>query len=57
MFYMDELVPVHESAMNLPLHKHIGFLQIFTEGADAVGSGILISPNLVLTSAHNIYNK
>jgi V8-like Glu-specific endopeptidase len=41
------------------LHRHIGAL-LFTDTRTTYkgkGSGILISPNLVLTSAHNIYNR
>lgn len=41
------------------LHKNIGPLIIHFKslpGKPAKGSGLLISPNLVLTTAHNIYN-
>lgn len=34
-------------------HKHIGAL-IMNKGG-AMGSGVLISPNLVLTAAHNVW--
>jgi V8-like Glu-specific endopeptidase len=42
-----------EEMQQLP-HKLIGALQILTQQGMALGTGVLISPNLVLTVAHNI---
>ena len=43
--------------MAKPLHKWIGALQFNnTWGGAGLGTGCLISPNIVLTAAHNIYN-
>ena len=44
--------------MSLPIHRHIGAL-LFKKDVEGrksygKGSGILISPNLVLTAAHNL---
>ena len=40
------------------MHRSIGALA-FTDpmGRDGKGSGVLISKNLILTAAHNIYTK
>ena len=44
--------------MKTPLHKNIGALKIksYKKGR-IMGTGVLISPNLVLTSAHNVYDR
>lgn len=45
--------------MSKQLHKHIGVIlfRINQTSKMGRGTGILISPDLVLTCAHNIYNK
>jgi hypothetical protein len=49
---------VPEQEMDLDRHRHIGALFFSSKGADKPkrGTGILISPNLVLTAASNIYD-
>lgn len=40
------------------MHQSIGALTSLNSMKQAcVGSGVLVSPNLILTSAHNIYDK
>ncbi len=50
-------VPVDEMR-ELP-HSLLGVITMDIEGSSdpGVGTGILISPNLVLTAAHNLWNK
>jgi V8-like Glu-specific endopeptidase len=45
--------------MQKPIHKFTGALTFRSRSRTELGKGTatLISPNLVLTSAHNIYNK
>ena len=46
--------------METPLHRYIGaitFRSRFNQKQLGKGTGTLISPNLVLTVAHNIYNR
>ena len=44
--------------MSKKIHKHIGALTFnLKNGKTCSGSGVLLSPNLVLTVAHNIYCK
>jgi V8-like Glu-specific endopeptidase len=38
-------------------HKGIGFVQMEFKGEKASGTGLLISPNLVLTCGHNIFSN
>ena len=57
MFGQEVLQEVSQGDMARPLHKWIGALQ-FTDVGDVagIGTGCLISPNIVLIAAHNIYN-
>jgi V8-like Glu-specific endopeptidase len=58
IFYDDYLVEVSEVAMKVHPFKNIGLIEIITGGrSDGHGTGVLISPNLVLTCGHNIFNK
>ena len=41
--------------MSHPLHKDIAVIVGKTKDIEVKGSGILISPNLVLTCAHNLF--
>ncbi len=36
-------------------HKHIGAIVSKCKGVPLKGTGLLVSPNLVLTCAHNLY--
>jgi V8-like Glu-specific endopeptidase len=57
MYHEDRLVEVGEKLMGANPWKSIGLIEILTGGKkDGHGTGILVSPNLVLTCAHNIYN-
>ena len=51
---MEEISP--EQMTKLP-HKLIGALTYNSLQNQVQGSGILISPDLVLTCAHNLYDK
>ena len=37
-------------------HCYIGLILFYKNGQELVGSGILVSPNLVLTAAHNVFD-
>jgi V8-like Glu-specific endopeptidase len=58
MFSNDALFEVPLERMSQPMHRHIGALLFRTRrhSQSGKGTGTLISRNLVLTSAHNIYN-
>ena len=57
-FYNDILEEIDENKMKDQLHRHIGLITFTSAFEDKMGNGtgILISPNLVLTVAHNVYN-
>jgi hypothetical protein len=59
MFGDDRLFKVPEEHMQRQLHKHIGPLTYRSRQCTFIGKGTatLISPNLILTSAHNLYSK
>jgi hypothetical protein len=57
IFFDDLLVEVSEEAMSAPLHSNTGLVVFETTAKDGIGSGTLISRNLVLTAAHNIINS
>jgi V8-like Glu-specific endopeptidase len=54
----EELSPVERHDLKSTLHRSMVALT-FVNGMRklCVGSGVLISPNLVLTAAHNVYDK
>ena len=58
MFGSDRLFKVPPEDMHKPMHRHIGALTFSSRRTPDLGkgSGTLISPDLVLTAAHNIYN-
>ena len=59
MFGTDVLYDVKEKEMKEQLHRFMVAIvwrkEIFNSPKTGRGSGILISPNLVLTVAHNFY--
>jgi V8-like Glu-specific endopeptidase len=56
--YDEDLFLVDESDMKQKLHRSIGALSFLTPNKRvAAGSGVLISRNLILTAAHNLYDK
>jgi hypothetical protein len=57
IFEGDCLVEVSKEAMSAPLHYNAGLVVFETTVDDGIGSGILISRDLVLTCAHNIINS
>jgi V8-like Glu-specific endopeptidase len=58
MYHEDRLMEVSDKHMQSNPFKNVGLIEIITGGnADAHGTGTLISPNLVLTCAHIIYNQ
>lgn len=53
----DKLYEVKQNEMNEKLHKNIvAIVWKNSFGLVGRGSGLLVSPNLVLTCAHNLYN-
>ena len=60
MVFADEMLSeIPREEMTGPIHKHIGVLLFESEHTIAYGKGtaMLISPNLALTCAHNIFNR
>jgi hypothetical protein len=52
-------IMVNHGAMRQPLHRHIGLLCFRNKENDSIGrgTGVLISPNLVLTAAQNVWSR
>ena len=59
MFCGDQLFPIAKENMGHQRHKHIGALtfQSTKSPIPGKGSATLISPDLLLTAAHNLYDK
>ena len=59
MFGLDKLYQVSEKEMSQPLHRHTGAITFRSRNFKELGkgSGCLISPNLVLTVAHNVCHR
>ena len=56
-FRTETLSPVPTFDMQQRLNKHIGALiSTDSQGLLRQGTAVLISPNLVLTSAHNVFD-
>jgi hypothetical protein len=54
----EDLFPISKQDLKSILHRSIGAIT-FLNGMKqlTMGSGVLISPDLVLTVAHNLYDK
>jgi V8-like Glu-specific endopeptidase len=58
IIYDEELFPVEKGLLESIVHSSIGaFTFINSKKLPCAGSGVLISRNLVLTAAHNLYDK
>jgi V8-like Glu-specific endopeptidase len=57
IFKEDCLMKVSKEHLEANPFKNIGFIEIITYGSEGLGTGTLISPNLVLTSAHIICSR
>ena len=54
----EKLKPVPKESMGELQYRNIGALRLSnTKCAPCGGTGLLVSPNLVLTVAHNIFNR
>lgn len=54
----EELFKISEEDLELKLHRSIGALMFSDKnGNSSAGTGVLISKDIVLTSAHNIFDK
>lgn len=54
----EELFKISGEDVELKLHRSIGALMFSDKnGKQAAGTGVLISKDIVLTSAHNIFDK
>jgi hypothetical protein len=54
----ESLFPIDKDELKTLLHRSIGALtSLDTKKQLCLGSGVAISRNLVLTAAHNIYDK
>jgi hypothetical protein len=54
-FYCDRLVEVSKECLEMSPWLNVGLIKFV--GKDGHGTGTLVSPNLVLTCGHNIFNK
>ncbi len=54
----EDLFRIDGEAINSLLHRSIGSLSWLNKKKQLlVGSGVIISKNIVITAAHNIYSK
>ena len=54
---LEEVKRVQDEDIDKPLHRYIGSLQFISSKGQALkGTAFLISPNILLTAGHNIYN-